>query len=419
MSNAQLATNNKNNSKQSQAKNRRMIPLRNVLIPFAIIFVAIIVVAVAGALAPKPAKKPLLVKAPLVEVISLDAHDVRFNVASQGSVSPRTETTLISEVAGTVTRISDKFLVGSFFKKGELLLTIDDTLYQITLTKAKAKLASAAASLLEEQAKVEQAKQEWQLTGKSLKKAPVLALRTPQLQKAKAELVGAQADVAEAKFKLARTHIIAPYDGMLKEKRADIGQYITIGSQLAVTFAVDYAEVRLPIKKRDLNFLNLTRINQTEQLDRVELYANSAGEKQHWSAHLTRYEGVIDSKSRVYYVVARIDDPYGILTSDQQDEIRIGSFVNANIRGKNFSDVFAIPKDIVAGSNVLYWLDQQSDLQIIHISVLRSDANFVYTQDQQLAGKRLIVTNIETPVAGMKLRLANEQPQDEKQGENK
>jgi len=32
---------------------------------------------------------------------------------------------------------------------------------------------------------------------------------------------------------------------MLKEKQVEIGQYVSTGSTLAMTFAVDYAEVRL------------------------------------------------------------------------------------------------------------------------------------------------------------------------------
>ena len=111
----------KNNNK----KHKRMVPLRYVLMPFTIIFIAIIIVAILGALAPKPAKKPPAIKAPLVEVMTLDSKAVTFSIASQGNVVPRTQTTIISEVSGAVTDVSEKFYVGGFFKKGEVLLKID------------------------------------------------------------------------------------------------------------------------------------------------------------------------------------------------------------------------------------------------------------------------------------------------------
>ncbi len=386
-----------------------MIPLSYVVTPIFIVFVAIIMVIIVAVLSPKPAKKPIEVKAPLVEVVSLEPKKIRFEISSQGTVQPRTETTLIAEVSGMVTQVSPKFLVGGFFEKGEWILTLDDAIYQINLTKAQARLATAQANLLEEQGRAEQAKQEWSLTGKSLKDAPALALREPQIAKAKADVVAAEADVEEAKIRLAKTKIIAPYNAMLKEKRTDIGQYVNTGAQLAITFAVDYAEVRLPIKKRDLKFLNSGRINQGEQqLNPVELYSFLDQQKQSWQSHIVRYEGFVDSKSRVYYAVARVKDPYNITNKlSTTKELQVGSFVRATIKGREISNVYAIPRNAVTGKNTLYILDNNNKLAITKINVLRSDANYVYSQDAKLATQRIIMTKLETPVEGMSLRLAD------------
>lgn len=398
-----------NNNKQFPQKNRRLVQLRFVVMPFIIIFGTVILVVLAAFLAPKPAKKPVLAKAPLVAIVSLTAKDLHFNVLSQGSVKPRTETDIISEVSGRVTHVSPKFFVGGFFKKGELLLTIDDALYKINLIKAQASLVSAKANLLEESAKVNQAKQEWLLSGKILSKAPVLAIRTPQLQRAKAAVTTAMANVDEAKIKLAETKIVAPYDAVLKTKQADIGQYITVGSHIAATFAVDYAEIRLPVQQRDLNFLHLPAFNlASKPLTSVELYSISATSPTKWQAYLSHSEEVISDTSRVHYLVAKIDDPYNILKGNGAHELRIGRFVKAKIKGKLFTQVFAIPRNIVHGENSLYILSKKDQLKIIKVNVLRSDAHFIYSKDQQLSGKKIIKTNIEMPVVGMALRLAVE-----------
>lgn len=215
----------KNNNK----KPRRMIQLRYVLTPIAIILFAIIGLIVVAALAPKPAKKPTIIKAPLVEAQSIERQDIRFAISSQGSVVPRTQTNLVSEVSGQITSVNDKFNVGGFFKKGEVLLTIDDISYRVGLLQAQSRLDAANAVLVEEQARKEQAEDEWLLTGKALSAAPVLALRLPQLQKAKADVKAAEADVTDAEVKLTRTQIKAPYDAMLKEKQVEIGQYVILG----------------------------------------------------------------------------------------------------------------------------------------------------------------------------------------------
>jgi len=398
---------NKNSSKKN---NRRMVPLRYVLMPFAIILSASVILLALQMLAPKPAKKPLKIKAPLVNVMSLQAQDVIFSISSQGSVEPRTKTTLISEVSGVVTKVSDKFYVGGFFKEGELLLAIDDITYQVALLRAQAQLESTQALLVEEQARSKQAEDEWRLTGKPVEQAPILALRLPQLKKAEAGVLAAQADLREAKVKLARTKIIAPYDAMLTSKQVDLGQYVTMGSALANTFAVDYAEVRLPIKQRDVAFLNLSRINQVENLNiQVDLFYQLEGKKHSWPAKVTRYEGVVDSTNRVHYVVAQIDDPYGVLAESDHDEIRIGTFVNAKAKGKKLANVVAIPLGAVYSGNTIYLIDQDNRLLVEQVNILRTDADYAYTTDIFTEGKRLILTKLATPITDMLLRVDGEQ----------
>jgi len=188
---------------------RAGIPGLIILISFVI---AIIMVLSAG----KPHKKPKHKKVPLVEVVAAKATDVTFQIETQGSVSPRTETILVSEVSGQIKNVSEKFVVGGFFKKGEQLLEIDPISYEVALLQSQARLDSAKARWVEEKARSDQAKKEWSLTGRSLKNAPILALRKPQLQLAKADVKAAEADVKSAQIKLQRTKIIAPYDAMIK-----------------------------------------------------------------------------------------------------------------------------------------------------------------------------------------------------------
>lgn len=388
---------------------KRMVPLRYVLTPFAIIFAALIVMMVLGAVAPKPEKKPISVRAPLVEVAELSPSTVQFLIPSQGSVMPRTETNLISEVSGMVTQVSDKFVVGGFFKKGEEILRIDDITYKVAVLQAESRLGAAESTLVSEKASAKQAEDEWLLTGKALDEAPILARRIPQLKQAEANLIAAKADLTEAKTKLERTRIIAPYDAMIKAKKVDIGQYVTVGSSIADTFAVDYAEVRLPVKQRDVAFLNLPKIDQSlEQASGVELYYQLDGNKFTWSSNIARYEGVVDMASRVHYLVAQLDDPYKVLGNAEQNEIHIGTFVNATIEGKEISNVLSIPRAAVHGANTLYLIDGQNKLHIQNIDVLRAEVEHVYTQQVIDSDFRLVLTNIEAPVEGMSLRVLGE-----------
>jgi len=391
---------------QSKKTNKRMIPLRYVLTPIVLIIFAIIIVVILAITAEKPSKKPPEISAPLVQVLALESTDITFIIASQGTVMPSTETQLTSEVSGVITDVDDKFKVGGFFKKGQTLLVIDDINYQTAVLQAQSQVDGAKATLIEEQAKSDQKKEEWLLSGQPLEQAPILAIRIPQLQQAKASLKAAQANLQDAKIKLDRTIIKAPYDALVKMKNADIGQYVSLGSVLTTIYAVDHAEVRLPIKQKDILFLNLPKVNKPQDTPaKVEINFQLGNAMFSLASELTRYEGEVDSSSRVHYVIAQIEDPYQIKQAKNSPELRMGMYVNAKVFGKTMAAMTAIPRSSVYGKNTIYLVDNENKLNIQTINVFRTDTEFVYTQDIIANNLQLVTTKLATPVKGMSLRL--------------
>ena len=60
----------------------------------------------------------------LVDVMRARADQVQISIEAQGSVTPRTQTVLVSEVSGLIMEVSPAFVAGGFFKKGELVAGI-------------------------------------------------------------------------------------------------------------------------------------------------------------------------------------------------------------------------------------------------------------------------------------------------------
>jgi RND family efflux transporter MFP subunit len=388
--------------------------LKRVLIPIGIILIGLVVLVLLTVSAPKPDKTEIIKKATLVDVVEVSRGNVIFEVDSQGSISPRTETTLISEVSGQIKQVSNKFVVGGFFKKGEVLVMIDPISYEVGLLQAQARLDGANAKLVEEKARGKQAEKEWKLTGRSFKNAPILALRKPQLQQTLADVKAAQADVKSAEIKLARTNIKAPYDAMIKAKSVDIGQYVSTGSQLAITFAVDYAEIRIPIKEQDMAFIDVPALGSVNSKgSNVLLSTFQGGKLKTWSTFITRSEGVVDASSRVNYVVAQINDPYGLLKSDantnaKPNPIPMGTFVKAKIYGIESENIITIPRKAVRRENEIYLLDDNKKLNITKVDILRTDADNVYISSGIDDVKQVIITKLATAVNGMAVRLVGD-----------
>ncbi|MFP8871028.1 MAG: efflux transporter periplasmic adaptor subunit, partial [Myxococcota bacterium] len=59
-------------------------------------------------------------------------------VRSQGTVEPRTESTLVPEVSGRVVWVSPALVSGGFFGEGEPLLRVETRSYEMAVSRAKA-----------------------------------------------------------------------------------------------------------------------------------------------------------------------------------------------------------------------------------------------------------------------------------------
>lgn len=386
---------------------------QKIITPIAIILVAGSVTAAMVWQKREPDKNDATGTVITVDTVQLKSTDMRFTIASQGNVSPHTETTLVSEISGVVTRVAPGFVVGGFFNKGEILLKLDPADYEVAVQQARANLLIMKARLDREEAQVEQAKKEWDMSGRPRSAAPSVALRTPYLQEAKANVLFAQAELDKAQRKLKQTVIRAPYDGMIKEKLVDIGQYVTSGTKLAQTFAVDFAEVRLPLTDQDITYLELPNPSKPDHGDRdtgpeVELTSIIGGREYRWPARIVRTEGVIDQRTRVHYAVARITDPYNLRDHGNRPPLPMGSFVKAGIKSTLVQNVIAIPLQAIRGMNQVLVKDEQNRLKIYKVKIIRTDKDFAYVKGGILDNREAITTAVYNPIDGMPIHSSED-----------
>lgn len=384
-----------------------MPPLKTVLVPLAILAIAAIATAVLVQSRPAAMQKPPSVPALLVTIVEAVPEPVTFIVRSQGSVTPRTRTTLVSEVSGQIIDVSDSFAPGGAFAAGEVLIRIDPRNYEANFKRAEANVARAQTQVTTENALAGYAFDDWvrlRQSDGSAKPPSELALRKPQLAHAIAELDSAEADRAKALGDLDRTVIRAPYQGMVREKLADVGQYVNAGTPIALTFAIDRAEVRLPITEMDLAYIDLPDTVANRKPIAVRLTSSIGGKALSWPAVLARTEGVFDAGSRVLHAVAEVNDPYGRGTS-AIEPLRIGTYVNAEIEGRPAGDLFVLPRHALYRDDTVWIVDESSELQPRRVSVVRTDDRSVFIDSGLETGDRVCISPISQPLPGMPVRF--------------
>jgi len=347
-----------------------------------------------------------------VDVAQVVKQNLRIKVQAQGTVSPLKETAILSEVKGRIIEVSPAFVVGGFVSEEEILLRIDPSDYETNLLRAEASVKSAESNLIQEKGRAQVAEQEWQNLPKGSQRsdeARDLYLRKPQLAQAQAQLLAAQADLGTARDNLERTIIRAPYDALIREKQVELGQFVAAGSPVADVFAVEAAEIRLPIPQGKLEYLDLPDLAGTGEGSTIDLYTDVGGEIKHWTARLIRTEGVFDERSRVLYAVARIEDPYG-LRHPGREPLRIGTFVNASIEGRELQDIVALPRYVMRAGNNVWVVDGRKRLRNRLVTLLRTGGDIVYISGGLDNGDLVSLTNLDSSFDGSEVRIQSSTP---------
>ena len=390
---------------------RALIGILKALLP-------LVIVAAAGfaALTMIMNRPPVETLTPVIEPPGVRVHEVTLtdaplSVTSQGTVRPRTESQLVPEIAGRVTWVAPSFAEGGFFEADDVLVRIDPFDYEQALVSARSQLAQARLRLAEEEAEAEVAQREWNALGRGDPRE--LALRKPQLEDARASVAAAEAGVERATRDLQRAEIVAPYAGRVRTKNVDIGQYVRVGDALATVYAVDIAEIRLPLPDDELAYLDLPLsyrgVERQAQPD-VTLRATFAGETHVWNGRIVRTESEIDSVSRMVHAVAEVEDPYAPGPNPNRPPLAVGMYVEAEIGGRTARDVAVLPRQALRGREQVLVVTPEDRLSFRSVDVLRTSTESVILQDGLQAGELVVISPLDTPTDGMQVQLADADP---------
>lgn len=377
--------------------------------PIIVLTVGIAVGVVLMATGPKVKLRPATPSLPVVDTMVVQPQDYQVLLRTQGTVTPRTQSTLIPEVAGRIVSISANFRDGGAFTAGETLLNIAPGDYENAIIIARADLARARLALEQEKALAQHALEDWNKLGR--KDQPTdLTLRKPQVASATAEVAAAEARLQQAKTNLQRTTIRAPYAGRVLEKKVDVGQYIAPGTVAATIFADDAAEVRLPLTDHQLAFVTLP--DEGKQQAPVTLRHFVGDTVRQWQGRLVRTEGSIDTASRQLFVVAQIDKPFQ-RTADKPP-LKIGQFVEADIRGQKLEHVFVLPRAAVEVGDTVLVLTADRKIQRRKVQVALRRGEQVVVSDGLQAGDLISLTPMPFARDGTAVEVVGEQKPNKK-----
>ncbi|MDE0658491.1 MAG: efflux RND transporter periplasmic adaptor subunit [Gammaproteobacteria bacterium] len=366
----------------------------------AVVGIALMVVIVARGPVTEPEDSG--VRAPLVRFVEVRPGPVRLTVAAHGVVLPKTESRLVSEVSGRVVSVADSMVSGGFFKRDDVLVTIDRVDYELALEQARARLASARSELA--QARRAFARQDRLTATDSVSISNRDEAENRQLL-AEAHVREATAQELRAERDLERTRIVAPYDGRVRSESVDPGQFVNRGETVANLYSVDVAEVRLPVHDEDLAFLPVPLGGAFDPAARltVVLRARFAGREHVWRGRIVRTEGEIDPGTRMVKMIAEVQRPY-----DQpagKPPLTVGLFVDAEIEGREVGNAVVLPRAALQSEGHVHVVEADDRLAVRAVEVLRLLGEEAYVLGLR-TGERVSLTRLPGAVDGLTVRTA-------------
>lgn len=384
--------------------------MRPFLAPLLIVLVAVSLSYYWLSNKPRAKRKPAHIAAPLVETFTPVVTDHQTSVFAMGNVIASQSVNLNARVSGMVISVSENFIEGGFLKKGEPIVQIDPTDFQLAVRQRKSELTKAEFDLKMEMGQQAIARREFELLGSELgPQAKELVLRKPHLSAAKAALDSAKAALEQADLDLSRTRPVAPFNAIVTARNANIGSWISTfstGTPLVKLVATDtfWIDVSLPMDK--LRWIAIPGIN-SEQGSPVKItYEQAWGPEAYRTGRVKRLKAEVEAEGRMAKLIVEVDDPLSLqATNANKPPLMLGTLVRVEIAGKRLTNVISLPDSAQHDGKLLWLMTDRQTLDIIEVEPVWSEQRHIYLNADQLPeNARIITSDLATPVQGMRLR---------------
>lgn len=373
-------------------------------------YVAPILVIAVGVLAARAliaAKKaPPKVERPArvlpVEVAVVESFEAQPTFEAYGVVRPQGELSLRPIVGGPVVEVHPNMTVGGRVSKGDVLFRVDPRDFELNVATSNAALLSAKADLAIEEGQAAVAKSEWALLDGEVKATAAgksLALREPYLERSRANVASAEAQLDQARLNLSRTAVVAPFDAVILSENLEVGAQVSAGGEVAVLVdtAAFLIEVTMPASRiQGLDF----------ESGEAEVRLSGSDESEPRQGRLLRLAGEVDAAGRMARVQIAVPNP---LSGAQP--LLLGSYLAVDVPLKAIPGALSIPRAALREGDVV-WLPKDGKelaLQGVHVALRRDDD--VLITDGLSAGDQVIVSSIAVPLPGTALRVIEMDPE--------
>jgi RND family efflux transporter MFP subunit len=150
-----------------------------------------------------------------------------------------------------------------------------------------------------------------------------------EVRNRQALLLQRRAELQAAKQQLAETTIYAPFDGSVRERRANLGEFLSAGTPVATVVRLHPLRLRIEVPERDAQGI---RVGQSVRVT-VE------GESEQAAGRIARISPAIQEQSRTLIIESEVEN--------QRGRLRPGSFAKASVQTSSNNSAITVPPSAV------------------------------------------------------------------------
>lgn len=311
-------------------------------------------------------------------------------ITANGNLEAKNRIELYSEVQGVLKISSKDFKPGITYRKGEIILQINNDEYYANLQAQKSNLYNSITSIMPDiRLDYPSEYQKWQnyLTSFDFNK-PTPELPETNSEKEKFFISGRNIfttyyNVKNMEIKNSKYTIRAPYSGVLTESLVNPGTLVRPGQKLGEFINPSVYEIGVSIKSQ---FGDLLQVGKKVKLNNLE-------KTKSWTGKVVRINGKVNSSTQTIDAFIEVNER----------DLKEGQYLEVELNAKAEENAYEVSRNLIIDNTQLYFVND-SVLDLVAITPVYSNENSVVVKGLK-DGTQILSKPVPGAYSGMLVKI--------------
>lgn len=314
-------------------------------------------------------------------------------ITANGNLEAKNRIDIYSEVQGVLQTTSKAFKAGNSYRKGEVILRINNDEYYANLQSQKSNLYNVITSIMPDiRLDYPDDYQKWQdyLSNFDFDKTtPVLPETSSEKEKffiSGRNVYTTYYNVKNMEIRIQKYTIRAPFNGILTESLVNMGSLVRQGQKLGEFINPNVYEMNVSIKSQYSDLLQVGKQVTLHNLEKTKT----------WDGKVVRINGKVNAATQTIEVFIEV----------RGDDLREGQYLEVALQGKAEEYAYVVPRKLLIDNTKLY-IVKDSILELIAIDLVYENKNSVIVKGLE-DGTQMLSKPVPGAFAGMLVKIFKE-----------